>query len=86
MKIWVVGGDGGIIKSDLPKSSIAKMMEDGDEFSDDLDIDFEIPEITETIIEAEYFPPMCKEDECEEDNYRMEWIFVGRCNDLGEFY
>jgi hypothetical protein len=85
MKIWVVGGDGGIIKSDLPKSAIAKMMEDGDEFSDELDIDFEIPEITETIIEAEYFPPMCKEDESEE-GYRMEWIFVGRCNDLSEFY
>jgi hypothetical protein len=85
MKVWIVGGDGGIIKSDLPKSAIAKMMEDCEEFPGDLeDINLEIPEITETIVEAESFPPLYEDEEY--DNSLMEWIFVGRCNDLGDFY
>lgn len=89
MKIWVVGGDGGIIKSSLPASRLAKMIENGEEFTGGLlDIDFEIPEICETIVEAEGYPPLSEDDEYEENGVvnQMEWIFVGRCNDLGEFY
>lgn len=85
MKVWIVGGDGGIIKSELSKSAIAKIIEDCEEFSGDLDdIDLGIPEITETIVEAEYFPPLCEDDET--DEFSMEWIFVGRCVELGDFY
>jgi hypothetical protein len=85
MKVWIVGGDGGIIKSELPKATLAKMMEDGEEFPGDLDdIDLGIPEITETIIEAEYFPPLYQDDET--DEFSMEWIYVGHCVDLGDIY
>jgi hypothetical protein len=86
MKVWIVGGDGGIIKSELPKSTLAKMVEDGEAFffGDLDDIDLGIPEITETIVEAEYFPPLYQDEE--DEGYSMEWIFVGRCVDLGDFY
>ena len=85
MSVWVVGGDGGIVQTDDKPSEVVKRLDQGDWGDDEFDIDFSVdaPEITETVLEAEYFPPMMEEDE--NDGSKMEWIEVARAVDICNF-
>lgn len=79
MTVWVVGGDGGIFYSDKSQKVIAdKVMEGGDIFEIGSDVDFSfIESITETFVEAEYFP----NEGDDNDNY----ILVAKGKDFTEF-
>ena len=85
MKVWVVGGDGGIVQSDDKPQDIVKRLEDGDWGDCEFDIDFSVDatEISDTILEAEYFPPMEVGDV--NADTRMEWIEVARAMDICDF-
>lgn len=98
MKIWLVGGDGGIIYSEKKPSDLAKELEMGLIEFDEICPGFElrIQEIKGTFIEGEYFPPLSEDDimsdvDDYEDNStdpcqnRMEWIQVAMAIDLCNF-
>jgi hypothetical protein len=92
MSVWVVGGDGGIVQTNDKPSDVVKRLDNGDWGDGEFDIDFsaDVPEIKNTILEAEYFPPM-NEDEYEEyeddecEAAKMEWIEVARAIDICNF-
>jgi len=64
MKVWVVGGDGGIIYSEKSAMTIINEIEEGTADFDTQCPGFElrIPEIKGTFVEGEYFPPLCEGD------------------------
>jgi hypothetical protein len=77
MKVWIVGGDGGIFYSDKSPKEIAKDLEEQGFDGIEGDVDFDhIEGIKETLVEAE-----CSPDDDEEDDY----ILVGKANDVGNF-
>ena len=76
MKVWAVGGDGGIFYSEKLPSVITEEFEEEGFEGFDGDVDFNtITGIKETIIEAESSP----DDADEDDGY----IFVARAIDMG---
>ena len=81
MKVWVVGGDGGIFYSDKSHKEIAKAIQDGgfEAFDDEVDFDH-IDGIKETLVEAE-----CSPDEDDENDKDSGYILVGKANDVGDF-
>ena len=83
MKVWVSGGDGGIMRWEGSPKKLAKMMEDGDledAMNEDEDLGFgNIQGITEEILEAECSPVL---DNGEED---LEYISVAMCKDIGDY-
>lgn len=89
MKVWIVGGDGGIVQTNDKPADVVKRLDSGDWGDGEFDIDFsaDAPEITETILEAEYFPPMEEESEYDDfhDGSKMEWIEVARAIDICNF-
>ena len=90
MKVWVVGGDGGIVQTDDNPTDVVRRLEEGDWGDSEFDIDFSVdaPEIKDTILEAEYFPPMDESEEGfseGEDTVRMEWFQVAQAVDICNF-
>lgn len=85
-QIWVVGGDGGIVKAPISAAKIVKMIESGISFPESYyTIDFGIPEIKETRVEAEYFPPVTVEDLSDHrESIKLGWIQVARATDLSD--
>lgn len=83
MKVWVSGGDGGIMRWEGSPKKLAKMMQDGnleDGMDDGDDLGFgNIQGITEEILEAECSPVL---DNGEED---IEYISVAMCKDIGDY-
>ncbi len=90
MHVWVVGGDGGIVQTDDNPTDVVRRLEEGDWGDCEFDIDFSVdaPEIKDTILEAEYFPPMDESEEGfseGEDTVRMEWFQVAQAVDICNF-
>jgi hypothetical protein len=90
MQVWVVGGDGGIVQTDDNPADVVRRLEEGDWGDCEFDIDFSVdaPEINDTILEAEYFPPMDESEEGfseGEDTVRMEWFQVAQAVDICNF-
>ena len=80
-KVWVVGGDGGIVQTSKKPSRVAEMMMEGVPFPESwFNIDFGTPDIKETIVEAEHFPPLSED----EDSSELGWIQVARAVDLSD--
>ena len=84
MNLWVVGGDGGIIYSDKPASQVARELEEGgmedSEVRNCPGFETRIPQLKETVFEAEDFPPLDPSD-CYGDR-KMEWIQVANTIDI----
>lgn len=75
MKVWVSGGDGGIVYSTLSPKQICKKLNDGDwDYFDDNLYFTTIDGITEEIVEAETSPD-------EDDDY----LYVAVCRDISEY-
>lgn len=90
MHVWVVGGDGGIVQTDDNPSDVVKRLDEGNWDDGEFDVDFSVdaPEIKNTILEAEYFPPMDESEleySDEEGDIRMEWFQVAQAVDICNF-
>ena len=88
MKLWVVGGDGGIIYSEKPPGQVARELENGGMEEVDVEkcpgFETKIPQIKSTVFEGEEFPPLDPSD-CYDDEYgdrKMEWIHVANTIDI----
>lgn len=80
MKIWVSGGDGGIVRYEGSPKKLAKMIEeDGfDDFDEDLGF-ANIAGVKEEIVEAECSP---MDDEGEYDD---DYLLVAMCKDISNY-
>jgi hypothetical protein len=80
MKIWVSGGDGGIVRYEGSPKKLAKMIEEEgfDDFDEDLGF-ANIAGVKEEIVEAECSP---MDDEGEYDD---DYLLVAMCKDISNY-
>jgi hypothetical protein len=77
-KVWVSGGDGGIIRFEESPIKLAKLVDRGDiDFDNDLGFE-NISGIQEEIIEAESGP-------YNDDGFDEEYILVAKCRDITDY-
>jgi hypothetical protein len=81
MKIWVSGGDGGIVRYEGSPKKLAKIIEEeGFDFDFDEELGFaNIAGIKEEIIEAECSPTSGNEDEAD------DYLYVALCRDITNY-
>lgn len=78
MKIWLIGGDGGIFYSEKSAALLSREIEENG-FDCDIEcpgFEVRIPEIKATYIEGEHFPPL-HEDETEDDEIAEKMSELG---------
>jgi hypothetical protein len=79
MKIWVSGGDGGIVRWDESPAKLARIIEEeGFDFDDELGF-ANIEGVKEEIIEAECSPTSGDEDDAN------DYLLVALCKDITNY-